>query len=317
MNLAKERLDRVPLILKRFRQAVLAAACSGELTREWRGCHADSTSVGPPSPTDIDDDFPFELPPGWMWARLGDLARFINGDRSKNYPSKAYRVAEGIPFINAGHLVSGAVDCREMDYITEERFDLLSGGKVQPGDVLYCLRGSLGKCALVKGIAKGAIASSLVIIRSNTEMVSERFVFHYLTSPLATTMMQKYDNGSAQPNLSAADVARYLFPLPPLREQGEVVAAIARFLALADAIEHRVHTATSHADRLPQAILSKAFSGELVSTEADLARAERRTYETAEELLSRVRAVGPPANRRVLRRRERAPGVKGQSARRT
>jgi type I restriction enzyme S subunit len=52
VNRAKERLDRVPLILKRFRQAVLAAACSGELTREWKG-ERESTE---------------DLPPQWQWS---------------------------------------------------------------------------------------------------------------------------------------------------------------------------------------------------------------------------------------------------------
>ena len=65
--------------------------------------------------------------------------------------------------------------------------------------------------------------------------------------------------------------------------------------ALADTIERRVQAATARANKLPQAILSKAFSGELVPTEAELARLEGRTYETAEELLKRVTALGSDA----------------------
>ena len=62
-----------------------------------------------------------------------------------------------------------------------------------------------------------------------------------------------------------------------------------RMFSLADAIQRRVGPARSRAGKLPQAILANAFSGELVPTEAELARVEGRIYETAEELLARVR----------------------------
>jgi type I restriction enzyme S subunit len=87
---------------------------------------------------------------------------------------------------------------------------------------------------------------------------------------------------------------RYVrLPIPPVVEQEEIVRRVDRLFALSDTIERRVEAATSRADKLPQAILSKAFSGELVPTEADLARAEGRTYETAAELLARVTAEAP------------------------
>ncbi|HZA23625.1 MAG TPA: hypothetical protein VFA32_13665 [Dehalococcoidia bacterium] len=60
--------------------------------------------------------------------------------------------------------------------------------------------------------------------------------------------------------------------------------------ALADAIEQWVAAATTRAEKLPQAILAKAFRGELVPTEAELARAEGRSYEAASQLLERIKA---------------------------
>jgi len=86
-------------------------------------------------------------------------------------------------------------------------------------------------------------------------------------------------------------------PLPPLEEQAEIVRQVDRLFALADTIEARVKAATARADKLPQAILSKAFSGELVPTEAELARIEGRLYETAEDLLARVAKEAPEPKR--------------------
>lgn len=74
-----------------------------------------------------------------------------------------------------------------------------------------------------------------------------------------------------------------------LSEQHEVVRRVEALFKLADAIEKRVAAATARADKLAQSILAKAFRGELVPTEAELARAEGREYEPASVLLERIR----------------------------
>ena len=73
-----------------------------------------------------------------------------------------------------------------------------------------------------------------------------------------------------------------------------------------DAIEARLTTATTRAEKLPQSILTKAFSGELVPTEAELARAEGRSFESADEMLRRVRTEGVAVNEKSTARRKRA-----------
>ena len=163
--------------------------------------------------------------PDWPMVELGDVADLINGDRGSNYPSAAHRVGAGIPFVNAGHLCDGDVSLENMDYVTRERFDLLGSGKFVRGDILYCLRGSLGKCALVQSIDFGAIASSLVIIRP-TERILNRFLYCCLTGRAGVELIAGNDTGSAQPNLSASNVKKYAIPLPPLSEQERIVAEI-------------------------------------------------------------------------------------------
>ena len=81
------------------------------------------------------------------------------------------------------------------------------------------------------------------------------------------------------------------FPLPPLPEQHEIVRRVDALFKLADSIEARVAAATARADKITQAILAKAFRGELVPTEAELARQEGRDYEPASALLARIRAA--------------------------
>ncbi len=217
-----------------LKSMVLQLGISARLTSE-----ALPTGNDDHSESSISTDFPFELPGDWRWACLADIVEFINGDRSKNYPSKLHQVDSGIPFINAGHLNNGAIDCREMNYITEERFNLLRGGKVREGDILYCLRGSLGKAAIVSGLKRGAIASSLVILRSQLQKCIPAYLMRCLASPLGLRLIRKYDNGTAQPNLSATDVKKFVVPLPPLAEQKRIVARVDQLMALIDDLEQK------------------------------------------------------------------------------
>ena len=139
-----------------------------------------------------EEEKPFGLPQGWEWVRLAALAEFENGDRGSNYPSRSNFVEHGVAFINAGHLVDERIDYSDMNYITPQNFALLRSGKVQRDDILYCLRGSLGKFAQVTENSPGAIASSLVIIRLSVAAVAP-YAMQYLKSPLAASLIKRFD----------------------------------------------------------------------------------------------------------------------------
>jgi type I restriction enzyme S subunit len=169
----------------------------------------------------------------WDSVQLGNVAVFINGDRGKNYPSQSDYVPRGIPFISAADLVDGRVDAGNCTFITEAAFDRLGGGKTKEGDLLYCLRGSLGKVARVRAIPHGAIASSLVIIRA-TDQTDKDYLYYILSGPLGQRFASELNNGSVQPNISARSLKESYIPLPPLAEQ-KAIAAVLR--ALDDKIE--------------------------------------------------------------------------------
>jgi type I restriction enzyme S subunit len=170
-------------------------------------------------------------------VKLGDVVRTLNGDRSSNYPSKEHRVKSGIPFINAGHLVNGKIVLTDMDYITPQKYESLSGGKIMLNDVLFCLRGSLGKCALNTEILHGTVASSLTILRPN-ENLDANYLLRFLQSGLCGGQIKKYDNGTAQPNLSAKNLTKFELQVPGVEEQKRIVAKVDQLMALCDQLEH-------------------------------------------------------------------------------
>ena len=111
---------------------------------------------------------------------------------------------------------------------SKEKYDQLNSGKFQKGDILYCLRGSLGKKAVIKDVMNGAIASSLVIIRTNPEIVDVDYLMFALDSPSIQEQLIKANNGSSQPNLSAASVREYAVDLPDRRMQEEIVEKLSK-----------------------------------------------------------------------------------------
>lgn len=262
----KSRLERVPEILKTFRQSILTAAVSGKLTEGWRMKNKFNNVVVKHNinlPKLSQDEYYLDSVEGWQWIRLGTVVNLINGDRGKNYPNKSEYVEHGIPFINTGHInTDGTLSDERMNFISEAKYDSLSGGKTKSTDLVYCLRGAtMGKTARVH-YKIGAIASSLVIVRPS-DYIDRDFAYYFLISPPAKNLINEFDNGSAQPNLSAKSLATYPLQLPSLKEQIEIVCRVEELFTFAAHAEIKATTALERINKITQSILAKAFRGEL------------------------------------------------------
>lgn len=204
-----------------------------------------------------------ELRSSWPEKPLGEVCKFENGDRGKNYPNRHEYVQSGIPWINTGHIEpDGDLSADRMNFISREKYDSLRSGKIRPGDLVYCLRGAtLGKTAIVD-YAVGAVASSLVIIRPG-DSLNNKYLYYFLTSPVGQQFIKLYDNGAAQPNLGAKSVAKFKVPLPDLATQEQIVGELFRIAeevkSLVSIYQHKLVSL----NELRQSLLQKAFSGEL------------------------------------------------------
>ena len=103
---------------------------------------------------------------------------------------------------------------------------------LQKEDFAICIRGSLGKFCFYP-LEVGAIASSLVILRAN-EIINKKYLYYYLCSGFFYEEIKRFNNGTAQPNLAAGDLIKFLFPLPPLAEQEKIVEIIEQILPLCE-----------------------------------------------------------------------------------
>ena len=173
----------------------------------------------------IDDEIPFDIPDNWRWVRFSEIALFENGDRSSKYPVETDYVPDGIPFFGAKDMAEKYMSFDDVRYISEEKFAQLGNGKLQNGDLICLLRGSVGKTRIFRSIEKystGFICAQMLIIRCLNSSVLD-YVYVAISSPYYTKILETKITGTAVRQLPAKEVARMLIPLPPLSEQRRIV----------------------------------------------------------------------------------------------
>jgi type I restriction enzyme S subunit len=283
---ARQALDRIPPLLKKFRQAVLAAAFRGDLTRDWREQHPDiepasalldrirterrreceGTHRGskPAERKTVDmGDLP-ELPARWVWCALGQCTSLITKGESPNWQGYQY-VADGVPFVRSENVLWGVLDLSEVARIPDTFHQKLQRSKLKPNDVLVNLVGaSIGRCAVVPPELSEANINQAVATIRTTEALCPPYLLHLLLSPAMQEVIQGKRVEVARPNISLGDLRNLIVPLAPAAEQEHIVCRMEQLFVIVAAIEAALEAARRRADKLEQSILTRAFHGELV-----------------------------------------------------
>lgn len=315
----RDRLVRIPRLIKHFRNSVLAAACSGKLTEDWRKEHpdvepADAVIRKLRAKRKTDDleivEGPTELPGSWAWVAFGSLIEELRNGIS----TKPEIDPPGKPILRISAVRSGRVTLDDYRYLRAAGD--FSEYRLRDCDLLFTrYNGSLellGVCGMVRGVRNKSLLypDKLMRARFDHPWVLPAYAEIFFGSPQARDRItEKAKSSAGQQGVSGADVKAQPFSFPPTEEQKEIVRRVEALFKLADAIEKRVSAARVRAERLTQAILAKAFRGELVPTEAELARREGREYEPASVLLDRIKAERKAAPQKQLRRGKKIRAV--------
>ncbi len=332
VNAARERLAKLPEILKRFRQSVLAAACSGRLTADWRENQTNITPVefsiqevlrlrkkqwvlekGSAKkyklPQTVRTDTLPIVPEDWEYVSSDALFSFVTSG-SRGWAK--YYSESGSTFIRIGNLDHDTItlDLSQIKRVNPPRGAERQRTRVQPEDILISITADVGMIALVANGLDEAYVNQHVAIARPVDGVYRPWLAWYLASTEGgQAQFQNLQRGATKVGLGLDDIRSVAVPFPPVEEQGEIVRRIGVLFKLANAIEKRVTAATARAEKLTQSILAKAFRGELVPTEAELALREGRSYEPASALLAKIEAqrkdVKPKRKHGRSRRRTR------------
>ena len=250
----RERLATIPALLKKFRQSVLAAACSGQLTADLRD-----------SQIEVDIDEIGSIPETWKVQPFHSIIQELRNGVSPR-PSMA---PPGVPLLRISSTRAMSVDLDEVRYLPQgERF--LPQFGLLDGDLLFTrYNGSLellGVCGMVRGLNGRSLLypDKLMRVRLKPEVADPRFIEIFFSGPGARERMTLSSRSTAgQQGVSGKDVKEQLVVLPPMSEQVEIVRRVESLFALADSIESRLTEATAQVGRTTQVILTKAFRGEL------------------------------------------------------
>lgn len=157
------------------------------------------------------------MPNSWPLVRFKHVAFFLNGDRSARYPSGDDIVSDGIPFVTSAELNGRHLSHTFSKHITQMKYDSLGGVRLHIDDVVYCLRGSVGKCALNVQEDEGTVASSLTVARPKG--CNPSWLNYALASSSTLNQAVATAIGATSQNLAANMLAQAQVPLPNLDEQ--------------------------------------------------------------------------------------------------
>lgn len=275
VDACKERLNKIPAILKRFCQSVLSAACSGRLTADWRErnpnmaskCHSERSEESETLCFTQGDNDENHFPDTWVWKQLSAVADVKGGvTKGRRFNGKKTIF---LPYLRVANVQDGYLDLTEIKQI-----EVLPEDKVKyalkSGDLLFTEGGDrdkLGRGTVWRGEVQDCIHQNH-IFRARPLKTGEA-IPDYVSITTKSDFSKHYffENASQTVNLASINIktlSALPLPIPPLPEQQEIVRRVESLFKKADEIETRYKKAKAFVDKLTQSILAKAFRGELV-----------------------------------------------------
>jgi type I restriction enzyme, S subunit len=274
-------LRRVQANLKRYRAAVLKAACEGklvpteaELARQ-EGCSYEtgaqllerilterrqkwSEKGKYKEPDFFDTNKLLPLPEGWAWATLMQLCHKIT-DGTHLRPTY---IDTGVPFLSVKNVRPGRIYDADIKFISPEQHSAyVKRCRPERGDILYTKVGvTYGFAAINTLEYEFSIYVSLALLKYPQSLIAPRFMELCMNSPVVYAQAKKRIKGIGRPDLHLEEIRDFKFPLPPLAEQHRIVAEVDRRVSVMEELETVVRANLQRAMRLRQSILQGAFS---------------------------------------------------------
>jgi type I restriction enzyme S subunit len=293
------RLNKIPTILKRFRQSVLNAATSGGLTKEWRLEHPGKTTQSmldgfevlkkPPRYKSRSDSFiqgviatsvgkPEEpLVPAWEWVPIIDVAKMESGHTPSRYRPEYWGGKVGWVGIKDARLHHSKTIFQTMQTINELGLKN-SASRLLPEDTV-CVSRTASVGYVVK-LGKSMATSQDFVNWVPTRVVDSDWLKWLFVSERESLL--RYGKGTTHTTVYFPEWLSLHIALPHIDEQKEIVRQVESLFALAESVEQQYFVAKNSINKLTQSLLAKAFRGELVPQDLD--------DEPTEKLLERIRS---------------------------
>ncbi|MFN4786542.1 MAG: restriction endonuclease subunit S, partial [Pseudanabaena sp.] len=237
---ARNELSHIPKLIARYKQAVLAAACSGKLTEDFRLSNSLSISS----------------------ISLSEVCNSISDGDHQAPP----RSETGIPFITISAINDGSLSLNKATrFVPKSYFESLSKiRKPEIDDILFTVTGSIGIPVIVDTDEPFVFQRHIAILKANKNIILAKYLLYALGSDQIQKQALNVATGTAQLTIPLGGLRNFQIQLPSLEEQKEIVRRVEKMFAKIDKMEEEYQKAAKLCDRLEQATLAKAFRGELV-----------------------------------------------------
>ncbi|MDN4623441.1 restriction endonuclease subunit S [Pantoea agglomerans] len=230
----KARLEQIPKILKRFRQAVLS--------------HFVISDLQEPK------------------VKLIELTSKIGSGSTPKGGNDNYKT-EGIPFVRSLNIHTHFIKYEDLAYIDEEQAKKLNNVIIHEKDVLLNITGaSIGRVNIAPdSFIGGRVNQHVAIIRCQQSKILPEYLHVYMASPHIQKWIQGENYGATRQALTKKMLEELPIFVPSVKRQDEIVRLVEQLFTYADTIEKQANNALARVNNLTQSILAKAFRGELTA----------------------------------------------------
>lgn len=246
VDACRDRLDRIPAILKRFRQSVVSAATDGVLTSDWRMRNYGSTDRNITTTTLVEQ---------CLQDRVITYGVIKLGDETP----------QGVPCLRTSNVRWLRIDTEGMKRIAESLSNEYSRTVLKGGEVLVNVRGTLGGVAVATSDMIGwNVSREVAVVPIDQLKINPQFLALWIGADRSQGWLRGVEKGVAYTGINIEDLRTLPLEFPKLEEQVEIVRRVVALFACADRLEARYTAARAQVEKLTPATLAKTFRGELV-----------------------------------------------------
>ena len=235
----KEASNKIPELLKNFRQQVLTYAVTGKLTNS-DFAHWEKSTIG-------------------AIGKVKGGKRLPKGEELVNYNT-------GYPYIRARDLKEGTVLKQNIMYLLPETQEKIKNYIVKTNDVYITIVGAkIGDAGIIPESMNNAnLTENAAKITDLSEKIMPQYLSLWLQAPLCQSEIQQSIKSAAQGKLALTRINSLSVCFPPIESQKEIIDKVEYLLGELKIIESKFYQLQNILGKLPQALLCKAFKGELL-----------------------------------------------------
>ena len=270
-------------LLKKLRQSILQEAIEGKLTASWREQNPDVESASvllekikaekehlikekkikkqKPLPSINEDEIPFDIPDGWEWCKLGDIANLITKGSSPKWQGVNYTdESKGILFITSENVGNNTLITKNKKYVEKKFNEIEPRSILEKGDILTNIVGaSIGRTAIYNIDDIANINQAVCLVRLENTELNKEYIVYFLNSNAGIEYMLAKQFSPGRANLSLSNMSNMIIPFPPSKEQEIILKKIENLFKIYDELETQIDSSKVNSEMLMQAVLKEAF----------------------------------------------------------